>query len=36
MKIKGRNIKFTSLICLALYYGIAYWLPSSYGLVMGG
>ena len=36
MKIKGRNIKFTSLICLALYYGIAYWLPSSYGGVMGG
>ncbi len=32
MKIKGVNIKFTTLVCLALYYGFAQYLPSSIGL----
>lgn len=36
MNIRGRKFKVSSLLCLVLYYGIAYWLPSSYGLLMGG
>lgn len=36
MYIKGRKVKFVSLVCLILYYGIAYWLPCSYNLILGG
>ena len=32
MKIKGTNIKLTSLMCLAIYYGFAQYLPTSLGL----
>ena len=31
MKIKGVQISFISLVCLALYYGLAQYLPSSFG-----
>lgn len=36
MKIRGRNIKITVFFYLALYYGIAYWLPGSYNVILGG
>lgn len=35
MKILGKKIRLKTLMCLVLYYGIAYWLPSSY-CVFGG
>lgn len=35
MNIKGHKINVTQLICLVLYYGIAYWLPGSYSVIMG-
>lgn len=30
MKIKGTDIKLSSIICLALYYGFAQYLPASF------
>lgn len=36
MNIKGRKIGIPSIICLSLYYSIAYWLPGSYSLILGG
>lgn len=30
MKLRGKQLKLTPIICLALYYGLAYWLPVSY------
>ena len=30
MKIKGKNIRFSQLICLLIYYGFARYLPCSY------
>lgn len=30
MKIRGVEIKISSLVCLAIYYGVAQYLPSSY------
>lgn len=35
MNIRGRNIKLSTLICLVLYYGFAYWMPGSYSLFFG-
>ncbi len=32
MKIRGVQFKFKTLICLALYYGIAQYLPVSRSL----
>lgn len=36
MKIRGKEINLSTLICLIIYYGIAYWLPSSYSFICGG
>lgn len=33
MIIKDINIKISTLIALALYYGIATYLPDSYGFM---
>lgn len=30
MKISGKEIRLSAIICLIAYYGFAYWLPSSY------
>lgn len=35
MRVRGRNIKLSTLICLALYYGFAYWMPGSYSFFCG-
>ncbi len=35
MKIKSVEIKLSAIICLALYYGIAQYLPSSYSFFGG-
>ncbi len=29
MKIKGKNISFTQIICLSIYYGILFYLPGN-------
>lgn len=29
MKIKGVEISLARVVCLALYYGVAQWLPAS-------
>lgn len=36
MTLRGRTFKFSTLICLILYYGVAYWLPGSYAPLLGG
>lgn len=36
MKIKGINIKINQLVALALYYGLAQYLPVSYNKFLGG
>lgn len=35
MKIKGKSIKFSQLFFLAIYYGIAQYLPNSYSVILG-
>lgn len=35
MNIRGRDIDFSTFICLILYYSLAYWLPSSYSFMVG-
>ena len=35
MRIHGRNFKIKTIICLILYYGFAYWMPSSYSMIGG-
>lgn len=35
MKIRGRNISLITLVCLATYYGFAYWMPESYSFFFG-
>ena len=34
MKILGKQIKLSQLFFLALYYGIAQYLPNSYCIIM--
>lgn len=36
MNIRGRNFKISTLVCLVLYYGAAYWMPTSYSIIGGG
>ncbi len=36
MKLKGIEFKLSSIICLALYYGFAQYLPTSYSMIGGG
>lgn len=36
MVLRGRTFKFSTLIYLIIYYGIAYWLPGSYFPLLGG
>lgn len=36
MKIKGIEIRISAIICLALYYGFAQYLPNSYNRLLGG
>ena len=35
MRIKGRDFKISTFVCLVLYYGIAYWMPASCSLFGG-
>lgn len=30
MVLKGKHISFKQVLCLALYYGVAQYLPSSH------
>ena len=36
MQIKGRLFSIKQIVCLLLYYGVAYWLPGSYSAIGGG
>lgn len=36
MKISGKEMRLSAIICLIAYYGFAYWLPSSYSRLGGG
>ena len=35
MKYKGRKLGISTIGCLALYYGVAYWLPASNSIFLG-
>ncbi|MEG1916826.1 MAG: acyltransferase [Muribaculaceae bacterium] len=36
MKISGQDFKVKQIVCLALYYGVAQYLPVSYSRCLGG
>ena len=36
MLIKGKHISFKQVLCLALYYGVAQYLPSSHSALSFG
>lgn len=36
MLIKGKHISFKQVLCLALYYGVAQYLPSSHSALISG
>lgn len=36
MKLLGKDFSFSQVICLALYYGMARYLPNSQNMLMGG
>ena len=35
MKISGKEIRLSAIICLIVYYSFAYWLPNSYSRLGG-